>query len=142
MNLNVTEECKNVNDCIENDCGDNGDCSHLSNPVGNDSIHHYACVCDSGFEEVPTGTHKNCQSINDCPLSSPCNLVGTCEDALQNYWRSGNASVETVVLRDHQNNFTCTLHVCGEPRLVRPLSTHVMEGITSISKKGFPAKKP
>ena len=30
---NVTEECKNVTDCIENDCGDNGDCSHLSNPV-------------------------------------------------------------------------------------------------------------
>ena len=137
--FNITEDCKKVNDCIENDCGDNGDCSHLSNPVGNDSVHHCACVCDSGFEEVSTGTYKICQNFFDCPLSSTCNLIGTCEDALQSFWCSGNAGFETV-MKNRPNNFTCTRQVCGEPRLVRPLS-NIMEGIMSISKKNLGLKQ-
>ena len=72
--------------------------------------------------------------MNDCPLSSPCHIVGTCEDALRSNWCSGNAGFETV-MKDHPNNFMCTPQVCGEPRLVRRLSTHVTQGIMSISKQ-------
>ena len=108
-------EIMNVDDCAENNCGDQGDCKDLCNPFGNDSIHHCVCQCQSGYEELSTGTHKNCQNINDCPLSSPCNLVGACEDALQSYWCSCKAGVETAVLKNRPNNLTCTPQVGGEP---------------------------
>ena len=93
----ITEMCKNVDDCIKSDCGDQGLCRDLRNPVGNDTIDQYVCDGASGYEEELTGTHTFCENINDCQSSSPCNLVGSCEDALQCYRCSCNAGFETVV---------------------------------------------
>ena len=39
----ITETCKNEDDCIKSDCGDKGLCRDLCNPVGNDSIEQYVC---------------------------------------------------------------------------------------------------
>ena len=98
----------NVDDCIESDCGDYSLCRDVPNPVGNDSIDHHVRDCSPGYEEVLAGTHKFCENINDCPSSSLCNLVGSCEDALQSYRCSCNAGFETVVLKNHPNNLMCT----------------------------------
>ena len=87
----------------------------LSNSVGNDSINHYSCDYQPGYEKVWTGTHKHCQNINGCRSSSLCILVGACKDALQSYRCFCVAGFESVVLKNHPNNLTCTPQVCGEP---------------------------
>ena len=54
----ITEMCKNVDDCIKSDCGDKGLCRDLRNLAGNDSIDQYVCDGVSGYEGWQRGLTK------------------------------------------------------------------------------------
>lgn len=65
-----------------------------------------------------TGAHKSCENINVCSSSSPCNFVGSCEDARQSYRCSCTAAFDTAVLKNHPHNLTDTPRFCEEPPIM------------------------
>ena len=96
----VTRSCVNVNNCLDNDCGEHGVCVDLPNPVGNESVNHYECNCHYGYVEVLTETMKSCENPNGTKV---------CEDDLQRYMCEcvGTSSCDPGTCSNHADSFSC-----------------------------------
>ena len=113
------QNCTNIDECLPNPCKFGGVC--------NDRLHNYTCDCPTGYQtsysflplphcpDSPMGGCETylpqCEEINDCN-PNPCNNVGSCVDALNNYtcfcaagFKGRNCSV---------NIDECAPHPCGE----------------------------
>ncbi|XP_028267046.1 adhesion G protein-coupled receptor E2-like isoform X2 [Parambassis ranga] len=66
---NETNECTDIDECLENICGDGGTCT---NNVGT-----FVCKCNKGFQNVPSAK-PICQDIDECFNSTVCGPDSIC----------------------------------------------------------------
>ncbi|XP_054463190.1 adhesion G protein-coupled receptor E1-like [Anoplopoma fimbria] len=71
-----SDECIDIDECLENVCGDGGTCS---NNVGS-----FACQCHEGYLLVPEATPL-CQDIDECFNSTVCGPDSDCTNTPGNY---------------------------------------------------------
>jgi hypothetical protein len=111
--LTALAQCKNMDDCQGNQCGNHGKCLDLQVPSG-DHKEDYKCVCDPGFkEEILEDGSRTCKNIPDCP-SEAC-AMGSCEDLVNDYKCHCQVGYHEDKNPTKMLDHDCLPNVCGMP---------------------------